>query len=35
MEWRDMVTRRFRAGMIVEEGSITDLAERLLLARRP
>lgn len=31
--WRDMVTSRFRAGLIAEDWSITDLAERLLLAR--
>jgi len=33
--WRDMVTSRFRDGLIVEDWVITDLAERLLLARRP
>ncbi len=32
--WRDMVTSRFRDGMIVEDWVITDLAERLLLARK-
>jgi len=32
--WRDMVTSRFRAGLIAEEWVITDLAERLLLARK-
>jgi steroid delta-isomerase-like uncharacterized protein len=30
--WRDMVTSRFRDGLIAEEWLITDLAERLLLA---
>ena len=29
--WRDMVTSRFRSGMIAEEWLISDLAERLLL----
>lgn len=32
--WRDMVTTRFRAGLIAEDWFITDLAERLLLARK-
>jgi steroid delta-isomerase-like uncharacterized protein len=32
--WRDMVTSRFRDGLIVEDWSITDLAERLLLGRK-
>jgi predicted ester cyclase len=32
--WRDMVTSRFRNGLIAEDWVITDLAERLLLARR-
>jgi steroid delta-isomerase-like uncharacterized protein len=32
--WRDMVTSRFRDGLIEEEWVITDLAERLLLARK-
>jgi steroid delta-isomerase-like uncharacterized protein len=32
--WRDMVTSRFREGLIAEEWLITDLAERLLLARK-
>ena len=32
--WRDMVTSRFRDGLIAEEWLITDLAERLLLARK-
>ena len=32
--WRDMVASRFRDGLIAEEWVITDLAERLLLARK-
>jgi len=32
--WRDMATSRFREGLIAEEWVITDLAERLLLARK-
>lgn len=32
--WRDMVTSRFQDGLIVEDWVITDLAERLLLARK-
>lgn len=32
--WRDMVTSRFRDGLIAEEWVITDLAERLLRARK-
>jgi steroid delta-isomerase-like uncharacterized protein len=32
--WRDMVTSRFRDGRIAEDWLLTDLAERLLLARR-
>lgn len=32
--WRDMVTSRFRDGRIAEDWVITDLAERLLLARK-
>ena len=32
--WRDMVTSRFREGLIAEDWFITDLAERLLLARK-
>ena len=32
--WRDMVTSRFHDGLIVEDWVITDLAERLLLARK-
>jgi hypothetical protein len=31
--WRDMVTSRFRDGLIAEDWVITDLAERLLRAR--
>ena len=33
--WRDMVTSRFQDGLIAEDWVITDLAERLLLARKP
>jgi len=32
--WRDMVASRFRDGRIAEEWVITDLAERLLHARK-
>ena len=32
--WRDMVTSRFRDSLIAEDWVITDLAERLLLARK-
>lgn len=32
--WRDMVTSRFEDGLIAEDWVITDLAERLLLARK-
>lgn len=32
--WRDMVTSRFRDGLIAEDWVITDLAERLLLSRK-
>jgi predicted ester cyclase len=32
--WRDMVTSRFRGGLIAEDWVITDLAERLLLGRK-
>lgn len=32
--WRDMVTSRFRNGLIVEDWVITDLAEQLLRARK-
>jgi predicted ester cyclase len=34
MVWRDMVVSRIVAGLIVEEWVVTDLAERLLLARK-
>src|SRR5262245_29313497 len=32
--WRDMVISRFHDGLIAEDWAITDLAERLLLARK-
>jgi steroid delta-isomerase-like uncharacterized protein len=32
--WRDMATSRFRDGLIAEDWLISDLAERLLLARK-
>lgn len=32
--WRDMVTTEFRDGLIAEEWVVTDLAEKLLLARK-
>jgi len=32
--WRDMATSRFRNGLIAEDWVITDLAERLLPARK-
>ena len=32
--WRDVVTSRFRDGLIVEEWIISDLAEQLLLSRK-
>jgi steroid delta-isomerase-like uncharacterized protein len=32
--WREMVTSRFRDGLIAEDWFMTDLAERLLLARK-
>ncbi len=32
--WRDMVTSRFRDGLIAEDWAISDLAERLLRARK-
>ena len=32
--WREMVTSKFRDGLIAEDWFITDLAERLLLARK-
>lgn len=34
MVWRDMVTSRIQDGLIAEDWSISDLAERLLLARK-
>lgn len=34
MVWREMVVSRFKAGLIVEEWFITDLAEQLLMARK-
>jgi predicted ester cyclase len=32
--WQDMVVSRFRQGLIVEEWVVSDLAERLLRARK-
>lgn len=32
--WRDMVTTEFRDGLISEDWVVTDLAEKLLLARK-
>ena len=32
--WRDMLTSRFQDGRIAEEWAVSDLAERLLLARK-
>lgn len=32
--WRDMVTSRFRDGLVVEDWVISDLAEQLLRARK-
>lgn len=32
--WRDMVTTEFRDGLIAEDWVVTDLAEKLLLARK-
>ena len=32
--WRDMYTTRFRRGLIVEEWTVSDLAEQLVRARR-
>ena len=32
--WRDMLTSRFRDGLIAEDWVVTDLAERLLRARK-
>lgn len=34
MIWRDMVTSRFEKGLIAEEWVVSDLAERLMLARK-
>jgi predicted ester cyclase len=34
VEWRDVVVSRFRRGWIVEDWAISDLAERLLRARK-
>ena len=33
--WRDMLTSRFRDGLIAEEWAVSDLAEHLLRARKP
>jgi len=33
--WRDMVTSQFSDGLITEEWVLTDLAEQLLLSRKP
>jgi predicted ester cyclase len=32
--WRDMITSEFHDGLIAEEWVVTDLAEKLLLARK-
>ncbi len=32
--WRDMITTEFRDGLIAEDWVVTDLAEKLLLARK-
>ncbi len=32
--WHDMITSEFRDGLIVEDWVVTDLAEKLLLARK-
>ena len=32
--WRDMITTEFRNGLIAEDWVVTDLAEKLLLARK-
>lgn len=32
--WRDMITSRFRDGLITEEWVVSDLAERLLRSRK-
>lgn len=34
LQWRDMVVSRIQGGLIAEEWVVTDLAERLLLARK-
>lgn len=34
IQWRDMVVTRFEDGRIAEEWAVSDLAERLLAARR-
>jgi predicted ester cyclase len=34
MVWREMITSRFKDGLIAEEWFITDLAEQLLFARK-
>jgi steroid delta-isomerase-like uncharacterized protein len=34
IRWRDMITSRFRKGLIAEEWVCSDLAERLLLGRK-
>lgn len=33
--WRDMVTSRFQDGLVAEDWLVSDLAERLLLSRKP
>lgn len=33
--WRESVTSEFRDGLIVQEWIVTDLAEQLLLSRKP
>ncbi len=32
--WRDMITTEFRGGLIAEDWVVTDLAEKLLVARK-
>lgn len=34
MVWREMITSRFKDGLIAEEWFLTDLAEQLLFARK-
>ena len=34
MVWREMVTSRFHDGLIAEEWLVSDLAERLLIAKK-